>query len=142
MRAFSLNKIPEFSDSVSLENWPIELAKLGIGIAPLADTLFNSRKSWLKPLELNACGVPFVASPREEYKRLVDRGAGGLLAKKPKDWHRQLTRLTSDEQFRKALSATGREFAKTMVIEDHAELWLEAWNRAYEIQRKSVKVSV
>jgi hypothetical protein len=63
--AFGLASDPE-GGPVPIEEWPRAVAELGVGIAPLADTRFNAAKSWLKPLELSACGVPWVAPPRLE----------------------------------------------------------------------------
>ena len=54
------------------------VAKLGIGVAPLADTKFNAAKSWLKMAEMAALGVPCVVSPRAEYMRLHEQWIGSL----------------------------------------------------------------
>jgi len=140
MKTFGMNQIPECIESVSIEDWPHELAKLGIGIAPLSETLFNQRKSWLKPLELSACGVPWVASPRNEYRRLHNMGAG-ILAEKPKIWYRELKQLTNDKQKRKELSEAGRNVASQLCIENHAWRWMEIWEKAMNIQQQ-VKTTV
>jgi len=140
MKTFGMNQIPECIESVSIEDWPYELAKLGIGIAPLSETLFNQRKSWLKPLELSACGVPWVASPRNEYRRLHNMGAG-ILAEKPKIWYRELKQLTNDKQKRKELSEAGRNVASQLCIENHAWRWMEIWEKAMNIQQQ-VKTTV
>lgn len=115
------------------EEWPAALANLGIGIAPLADTRFNAGKSWLKPLEYAATGVPWVASPRAEYRRLHEMGIG-LLADKPKHWATQLRKLIREPQLRADMSAQGRELAAKMTIEGNAWRWWELWSRAYELE--------
>lgn len=115
------------------EEWPAALADLGIGIAPLADTRFNMGKSWLKPLEYSATGVPWVASPRAEYRRLHEMGVG-LLADKPKHWASQLRKLIREPQLRADMSAQGRELAAKMTIESNAWRWWELWSRAYELE--------
>lgn len=123
------------SGLVELDNWPSAVTRLGIGIAPLADTIFNAGKSWLKPLEYTATGVPWVASPRAEYRRLHRLGIG-LLAQRPKDWYRQVRRLVNDESLRLEMSAAGREVVREhLVVEDNAWRWAEAWSEAVEIQR-------
>lgn len=119
---------------VPLEEWPAAVAQLGIGIAPLSDTRFNSAKSFLKPAELSACGVPWVASPRAEYKRLHAMGAG-VLAERPKDWYRELKRLIDDPGRRQELSDAGREVAEQLRLRDAAHLWWEAWSDALKIER-------
>jgi hypothetical protein len=43
---------------------------INIGLVPLADRPHNQAKSALKGLEFAASGIPFVASPSDEYRRL------------------------------------------------------------------------
>ena len=134
-RAFGLNRETHiYPEYISVQEWAGEIAKYGIGIAPLADTKFNASKSWLKALELSAVGVPWVGSPRAEYTRLHAYGAG-ILASKPKDWYRALNQLRSSEVLRKELSDAGREAAAQLKIRDHAWRWVEAWEDAVRIQR-------
>ncbi len=123
------------SGGVPMEQWPHQLASdIGIGIAPLADTRFNSAKSYLKPLEYSALGIPWIASPRAEYARLHREGAG-LLAKRPRDWERHCRELAANPVHRKELSEAGREIAARHTIEGNAWRWLEAWEQALKIQR-------
>lgn len=120
--------------SVDLPQWPRTIAaKIGIGIAPLADTRFNHAKSWLKPLEYASLGIPFVASPRTEYQRLHKTGIG-LLAKKPRTWEHALRQLLHDSTLRKEMSLNGRDVARDLTIEGHAWRWWEAWQRAYDMR--------
>jgi glycosyltransferase involved in cell wall biosynthesis len=114
-----------------LTEWPEAVATLGIGIAPLTDTKFNSAKSWLKPLEYSALGVPWVASPRTEYARLHALGAG-LLANKPRNWATQLRALINSAALRDDLSQRGREIAAQLTIEKNAWQYAEAWENAYK----------
>lgn len=133
-RAFGLRGDDPPGRVVDLVAWPAALAELGIGIAPLADTVFNSRKSWLKPLELSASGVPWLASPRAEYTRLHELGCG-VLAERPKDWYRELKHLVREPNLRSDLSESGRAVAATLRLEDHAWRFAEAWADAYELER-------
>lgn len=128
-----LEQLLEARHGVSLNDWPAEIARHGIGIAPLTDTTFNRSKSWLKPLEMSAVGVPWVASPTPEYSKLHQLGAG-LIADKPRQWYRELSRLTSDDRLRKELSDAGRDVANQFKLDDHAWRWLEAWNNAMTIK--------
>ncbi len=122
-------------DVGELDRWPDAVAQLGVGMAPLADTGFNSAKSWLKALEMMACGVPWVGSPRAEYARLQRRTGVGLLARQPKDWYRLLKRLAGSEAERIEQSEAGRLAARDLTIEVGAWRWLEAWQHALNIQR-------
>lgn len=131
--------LPEGSDTptgtVPFEEWPEAVARSGVTVAPLADTKFNEAKSWLKPLEAMACGVPVVMSPREEYRRLQDATGVGLLAKKPRQWEACLRSLLEDPVRRADQSAAGREAVRTaFTLEAQAWRWAEAWTRAYELQ--------
>lgn len=132
-RAFGLAADPA-GGPVPIDEWPAAVAGLGIGIAPLADTKFNRSKSWLKPLEMSATGVPWVASPRVEYERLHKLGAG-VLADRPRAWHRELKRLRESPQMRAELSESGRAVAEGLRLRDNAWRWAEAWSKAYELQQ-------
>lgn len=142
-RAFGIrdaSRITRIDSPVSLLDWPREIAKIGIGIAPLADTKFNHSKSWLKPLELAAVGVPWVGSPRAEYRRLHELGCG-VLCDKPSDWYKKLKALRKSVMWRAELSAAGQEVARQLRLEDHAwKLW-EAWSDALALQRGHARVS-
>lgn len=129
--AFGLREDPSGTPPVSVQEWPAAVARLGIGIAPLADTRFNACKSWLKPLEMSALGVPWVASPRAEYERLHKRGAGAL-ADNSRRWYRELLRLQQSPALREDRAAAGREVAAGLRLSDHAWRWLEAWSLADE----------
>jgi hypothetical protein len=135
-RAFGLPADPAGSQ-VDIQSWPHALAQLGIGIAPLADTQFNACKSWLKPLELSAVGVPWVASPRAEYIKLHALGAG-ILVNKPKTWYRALHNLVNNSSERAELSLAGREVALRLRLSDHAWRHAEAWSDALVIQRANL----
>lgn len=129
-RAFMLEGDPEGTAGVDLMDWPAAVAQLGIGITPLADTRFNGAKSWLKPLELAAVGVPWVGSPRTEYARLHAIG-GGVLVDRPKDWYRALRELWRSPARRTELAEAGRAAAATLRLRNHAWRWWEAWADAY-----------
>lgn len=139
-RAFGLVADP-VGGGVPIEEWPAAVAALGIGIAPLADTKFNAAKSWLKPLEMSAAGVPWVASPRAEYVRLHAMGAG-VLADRPRVWYRELKRLRESAALRQELSEAGRAVAEGLRLRDNSWRWYEAWARAYEMQAAAPRSAV
>lgn len=80
---------------------PLEYAKMSfcfdIGLAPLSDIEFNYAKSWIKLIEYSASAIPFIASPRPEYIRLVQRLGMGRIAYEPVDWMRHVTELQDHE---------------------------------------------
>jgi hypothetical protein len=140
-QAFGLSEDPPGIRGVDVHEWPGEVTKLGIGIAPLADTRFNRCKSWLKPLEMSALGVPWVASPRAEYARLAGMGAG-LLADRPRVWYRELDRLRRSPEMRAELAGRGREVAERLRLRDHADEWISAWEHARELQGARIGAGV
>lgn len=123
---------PEYSGPVDIDHWVDGLSRLGVGIAPLAETLFNRSKSRLKVLEYSAAGVAWVASDLPEYRAThADAGGGvGFLAARPRDWYRLIKRLLTDRGLRVEQSAAGREYAATQTIELHAYRWWQAWQQA------------
>ena len=138
--AFGLAEDPPGA-ACDVHQWPYEVAKLGVGIAPLADTEFNRAKSWLKPLEMSALGVPWVASPRVEYERIHRLGAG-LLAEKSRVWYRELSRLHKSAQAREELSQAGRAAVDGHRIERMAWQWMEAWDQARAGEARGVSSAV
>lgn len=137
--AFGLTRDPQGRTGIGVDGWPAAVAEdVGIGIAPLAETVFNAAKSWLKPLEMSALGIPWVASPRAEYARLHARGAG-VLADTPRRWHRELRRLVDSEALRCERAEAGREVAEGLRLSTNAWRWLEAWERAVSEQRTPVR---
>lgn len=139
-RAFGLSRDPDGSP-VPMQDYPQAVADLGIGIAPLANTKFNRSKSWLKPLEMCAAGVPWVASPRAEYARLNRMGVG-LLADRPRAWYRELRRLRDSSALRAEQSEAGQTLARSLRLPDHAWRWAEAWEKALNLQRGVQRPSV
>ena len=115
---------------VGIDEWPALLASVGIGVAPLADTQFSAAKSWLKPLEMAAAGVPFVASPRADYMKLHAESGIGIFADRPSEWRRELKRLVQDDGWRREVSQKNRQAAEAYRLSLHAERWLAPWGLA------------
>jgi hypothetical protein len=61
------------------------IAKLDIGIAPLANTPFSQARSAIKVLEYAALGIPSVASPLPEYIEVAKEGLCKI-AHLPDEW--------------------------------------------------------
>lgn len=134
--ALGLRSEPSATGLVPLAGWAAAVARLGVGMAPLADTSFNSAKSRLKILEMSAVGVPWVASPRAEYTRFHKLGCGRL-ATTPKDWYRQLRELAGSAALREELSLAGRSVAARNTIERNSWRWAAAWEQAWKAQRQA-----
>lgn len=134
--ALRLTKDPDYTGTVELIRWIKTIAETyDVGMVPLAPSAFNTAKSRLKGIEHMAAGVPFVASPREEYRRLHRESGCGLLADTPKDWYQHLKRLMTDDVLRKEQAAMGKEYMQSQTYEANAYRWAEAWTEAVRIQR-------
>lgn len=136
-KAFGLESDPFATGFVPIADYPLVVAMtIGVGIAPLADTKFNEAKSWLKPLEYAALGIPWVGSPSPEYRKLHREGAG-LIARSPDDWYRKVRDLVTSDAYREEQAQAGRAVAAAHTVEAHAwRLW-EAWSDAMIAERRA-----
>lgn len=136
--ALGLPRPPLSPGASSILQWPHELTKAGIGLAPLADTQFNAAKSWLKAIEYAAVGVPIVASPRADYRELAALGVPIIWADKPKDWYRRVKHLLDNPWERVERGAEGRAaiLGQRLTYEDQAVQWFETWRLAWMLEAK------
>lgn len=130
-----LDESPEAFGTIPIEEYPLEIARLKVGLAPLALTKFNEAKSWLKPLEYAATGTPSVIAPTSEYLRINKMGIG-LVAKSPKEWYRQTKKLLTDVALYEDLRARGRGVASGLTYSIHAWRWMEVWEAALNHVRR------
>lgn len=105
-----------------------------IGLAPLADTPFNTCKSHIKALEYMALGIPVIASDRPAYNGLVVDGVTGFLVRSEDEWKARLTDLINDEAMRDEMGANGREVAASWTIQQGWKLWRDAYEEVTEWQ--------
>lgn len=122
--------------SIPLIDWArVIYQELYVGMAPLGATAFNQGKSRLKAIEYMAGGVPWVGSPREEYRRLQRESGCGLMAATPKEWYANLKRLLTDEILYKEQVEMGYSYMSDQTYQENGWRWASAWSRAYEIER-------
>jgi len=130
-----LKRPPKYVGKIGLMDWAKGLTLLGVGIAPLQNSMFNDAKSRLKVAEMSAVGVPWVASPSAEYQRFHNESYTGILACSPNEWYRGLKQLAGTPSMRVEMGEAGREFMRTQTIEENSWRWLEAWTRALALER-------
>lgn len=129
-KALGFHVEPRATGWVGIEDYPYAMAGFDVGIVPLAPREFNDAKSCLKGLEMAALGVPFVASPAADYRRLARAGLG-FLAPTATEWTGHLVELLGDAaRFRDYSSTWRAEVVEHYTIEANAWRWLEAWERA------------
>jgi len=126
-KAWRLRSEPTATGWVPFARYMEEMARLTIGLVPLAKTPFNTAKSRLKALEFAALGIPCVMSPTPDNVALSELGAG-LLASTPEEWERHLTNLVNTEGMRSELGDKARAVAATQTYEEHAERWWSVWD--------------
>jgi hypothetical protein len=136
--AMRLRDNPPMTSGVPIFKWAETIRDfVGVGIVPLANTKFNRGKSWLKGIEYMSVGVPWVASPRAEYRRLHAESGCGLLADTPKQWYTMVKKLLDDETFHQAQVEAGRTFMRDLTYEAQAWRWAEAWQTAIDRQART-----
>lgn len=118
----------------SLERYPERLAHLDLGLAPLEDTAFNRAKSWLKPLEYASVGVPCLASPLAEYKKLGVSEFVYTTARNHRVWRQAIERLLEREDLR-GLGEANRAAVAGYTYEAHADEWVNAWANAIALRQ-------
>jgi glycosyltransferase involved in cell wall biosynthesis len=126
-----------FTGWLDMKDYYDAIASMDIGIVPLELSPFNQAKSALKGMEMAAMGVPFIASPTQEYERLALYGVGKT-ASGPSAWTKQLSRLIERPKERIKLAKQYRETVyNEMVYERTAHGWIRAWEKAIA-HRKSL----
>lgn len=104
---------------------PEMLTRFHVGLVPLVRNPFNEAKSYLKGLEYAAAGIPFIATPTEEYRVLHAAGVGRL-AETPDEWRDHATELL-DVNVRMEEAARQREIVSRMFdISGMGEAWASA----------------
>jgi len=115
-------KVPQSRVNIYPMVSPTKIPKMlpfDIGVAPLTDTPFNHAKSWIKPLEYAAAGIPFVMSKSPEYIRFKEEYGVGRIAKKYIDWVKHLEKL-SDPDARLEEAQQNQEALKNLDVKKGA----------------------
>ena len=95
----------EWRDLVALEDLPNELARFDINIAPLqVYNPFVEAKSELKYFEAALVDVPTIASPTGPFRRAIQDGETGRLARSEADWHEALSELLDSPDTRRRMA--------------------------------------
>lgn len=97
-----------------------------IGVAPLADTVFNQSKSDLRFKENAAAGIPAVYSRVGPYAAAVEHGVTGFLASTRKEWLAALNALADDPDLRQRIGKQARDQAANFTIQGNGHRWVEA----------------
>jgi len=100
-----------------VEQWPLHewshlpaaLAAVDVNIAPLEGaSSFTDAKSSIKFLEAALVGVPTIASPRADFRRVIQPGVTGCLADSAVDWRDALGHLVASADVRQSMGQAAR----------------------------------
>lgn len=105
-----------------VKDYPKLLEPIHVGVVPLTRNDFNEAKSYLKGLEYAASGIPFVATPTEEYRLLADAGVGRL-AETPDEWRDHMTELLDPDVRRVEAERQRRIVKQRFNINGMGETW-------------------
>ena len=145
-KALDLDEEPADTGLVSHEDYAANVARFDVGIAPLAENAYTTAKSWIKPLEYQSMGIPWVGSPTPEYARLAGEWAesnspapGALASPRSRDWSREVQRmLRRPENEAQEAKEFGQQIVRELhVIESQCWRWEEAWADARENRLKA-----
>lgn len=104
------------------------LAVADVGLAPLADIPWNQARSNIKLKEYAAAGLPWLASPVGAYVGMGESEGGRLVA--DDGWFEALDALITGERARRKLAKRAAKWAKGQAIDQHADEWRTAFERA------------
>jgi glycosyltransferase involved in cell wall biosynthesis len=106
------------------------VAKLDIGIAPIADHPMSYARSNVKVKEYSAAGVPWVASARGPYAGLGTREGGITVA--DDRWEETLLDLAGSRLKRMRLRRKASSWGKSQHIRHHTQRWEAVMQMAVE----------
>jgi glycosyltransferase involved in cell wall biosynthesis len=105
-----------------VRDYPERMFGMNIGLVPLNRVPFSEAKSNLKGLEYAAKGIPFIATPTQEYRILYESGVGRL-AETPDEWRDHATELLDPDVRREEGERIREIVARDWTIEGRAEQW-------------------
>ena len=99
------------------------LSQAHVGIMPLPDLQFMRGKSAYKLIQYLGAGIPAIASPVGENRRLAEQADGAIiLADTPEQWAEEIFRLASDEKLRRRLELRAQAVAYNWSLQKYAPI--------------------
>ena len=117
-------------------NWS-EAAECGyikrchVGIMPLTDDEFSRGKSAYKLLQYQAAGLPLIASPVGENKKVVLPGINGFLVENTGQWQQAFEVLEQDAILYKKYSSGAAEQAYDYSLQKYFSIYKEFIDKAF-----------
>lgn len=119
---------------IKLEEWPQGLKNLNldIGLAPLADNMFNRGKSNLRWMELSASRIPSIVSPVAPYL-CVKNNEDGIFAKESSDWFKAIENMILYRKLREKIAENAHQRIRDEFnIEKNIPLWYNTYAEIVE----------
>ncbi|MBO4632766.1 MAG: glycosyltransferase [Lentisphaeria bacterium] len=85
------------------------IQRFDINLIPLERNCFNDCKSNIKYLEASKAGIPSIASPCAEFRKVIVPGENGFLAENPEQWYEALKQLVESRELRIRIGTAARE---------------------------------
>jgi len=86
------------------------------------------RKSSNRLVLFMSYGLPTIVSPTEEYKKLINQGENGFVARSKSDWEKFILQFRDNPQLRKRVGIAGRESViRVLSREAQAEKYLRVF---------------
>lgn len=101
-----------------------------VGIAPLADNVFNRGKSGIKADEYAAIGIPTLASDFPQYQDVIIDGVTGYLIKRKTQWASMLRLMKDYPDVRRMMGKAAKDLVSMRTISKRAHLWIQAYEEA------------
>ena len=124
----------EYLPWIKLEEWGKGSKEVGldIGLAPLADNMFNRSKSNLRWMEYAAAKVAPVVSPVKPYL-CVKNNVTGIFAKEKEEWYNAIERLILDPKLRNDIAENAyKEVSSKYDIVKNIKLWDNVYREIHE----------
>ena len=115
-----------FSPFVKEEDWGKLLRSADIGLCPLSG-VYDLRRSYLKPLEFFASGVPVLGSNLSTYEELFEYGT--FIDNGIENWKRALAKMIRNYPEYKAKAEKAKEFALTQTYERNIQKLLDVYQQ-------------
>jgi glycosyltransferase involved in cell wall biosynthesis len=113
-----------------MANFNQTIAEIDIGLALVTDTTWHRSRSYLKWLDYAMLARPCVCSPTI-YDDVVKHGRTGFLARTPKDWVEQTSRLIESPRIRRRIGDAARaDVLAHHTFRTEAHRWAAAYRDA------------
>lgn len=107
---------------------PRKTATMDIGLIPLCAGGLNEGKSHLKGMEMNAAGIPYIASNTESYRYFTHEGLNGYIVNNKQEWTDRLETLINHVDHRRSMGRYGRQYVEqNHTIQNNYDQWLDVY---------------